>query len=300
MSSSQSDKRGSDAEMDASTQPSGSSTTPILVDGKEKATESMSSPPDRKEIVLILCAPSATPVVKPKDRKRRCTRGNDGESSLMISECSSEVSRLVRDLTEMQGKLSESEFMLKAIEDSHSTKVSKLEVQIGELERDLGKTASSFLKEKKARKTKSSKVRRLQRRIESGEGSTNRGVEEAKDALRVELQTRLAKISNFLGSLECIRSMDLALATVNGGMAVVQALQGETPSSVQIEEATLSACKGDLGAVDGSFDLILADLKSECFLPTCSEDPEGQDPVVRENRGGAAPSLDEAMGEGEV
>ena len=218
----------------------------------------------------------------------------------MISECSSEVSRLVRDLTEMQGKLSESESMLKDIQDSHSTKVSKLEVQIGELERDLGKTASSFLKEKKARKTKSSEVRRLQRQIESGEGSTNRGVEEAKDALRVELQTRLAKISNFLGSLECIRSMDLALATVNGGMAVVQALQGETPSSVQVEEATLSACKGHLGAVDGSFDLILADLKSECFLPTCSEDPEGQDPVVGENRGGAAPSLDEAMGEGEV
>ena len=49
--------------------------------------------------------------------------------------------------------------------------------------------------------------------------------------LRVEFQTRLAKISDFLGSLECIRSRDLALATVDGGMAVVQALQGETPSS---------------------------------------------------------------------
>jgi len=62
----------------------------------------------------------------------------------------------------------------------------------------------------------------------------------------------------------------------------------------------LSACKGDLAAVDGSFDLVLADLKSECFIPTSSEDPEGQDPVVGENGGGAAPSLDEAMGEGEV
>ncbi|KAF3537780.1 hypothetical protein F2Q69_00022725 [Brassica cretica] len=67
------------------------------------------------------------------------------------------------------------------------------------------------------------------------------------------------------------------------GMAVVPALQGETPSSFQAEEARLSACNGDLAAVDGSFDLILADLKSECFLPTCSEDPEGQDPAVREN-----------------
>ncbi|KAF3519929.1 hypothetical protein DY000_02059988 [Brassica cretica] len=177
----------------------------------------------------------------------------------------------------MHGKLSESEAMLKVIEDSHSAKVSKLEVQIGELERDLGKTASSLLKEKKARKTKSSEVRRLQRQIESGEGSANCGIEEAKDALRVEFETRLAKISDFLGSLEGIRSRDLALETIDGGMAV-----------------------GDLAAVDGSFDLVLADLKSECFLPTCSEDSEGQDPVVWENGGGAAPSLDEVMGEGEV
>ncbi|KAF2557287.1 hypothetical protein F2Q68_00015186 [Brassica cretica] len=305
---------------DASAQPSGSSTTPILVDGKEKATESMPPPPARKDIVLALRAPSATLVVKPKGRKRRCTRGNDRESSQqeglslasefrgkfvslidgMISECGSKVSHLARDLTEMQGKLSEFEAMLKAIEDSNSTKMSKLEVQIGELERDLGKTSSYFLKEKKARKTKSSEVRRLQRWIESGEGSTNRGLEEAKDALSVEFQTRLAKISDFLSSLECIRSGDLALETADGGMAVVQALQGETPSSLQAEEARLSACKGDLAAVDGSFNLILADLKSECFLPTCSEDPEGQDPAVVENGGGAAPSLDEAMGEGEV
>ncbi|KAF3588289.1 hypothetical protein F2Q69_00028955 [Brassica cretica] len=248
---------------DASAQPSGSSTTPILVDGKEKATESMPPPPPRKEIVLALRAPSATLVVKPKGRKRRCTRGNDRESSQqeglslasefrgkfvslidgMISECGSKVSHLARDLTEMQGKLSEFEAMLKAIKDSHSTKMSKLEVQIGELERDLGKTSSSFLKEKRP-----------------GRPSP--------------------------------RSGDLALATVDGGMAVVQALQGETPSSLQAEEARLSACKGDLAAV--------ADLKSECFLPTCSEDPEGQDPAVGENGGGAAPSLDKAMGEGEV
>ncbi|KAF2534510.1 hypothetical protein F2Q70_00029342 [Brassica cretica] len=135
---------------------------------------------------------------------------------------------LARDLTEMQGRLSESRAMLKALEDSHSAKVSKLEVQIGELERDLEKMASSLLKEKKAKKTKSSEVRRLQRHIKSGEGSASRAVEEAKDALRVEFQTRLVKILDFLGSLECIRSRDLALATIDGGMAVVQALQGET------------------------------------------------------------------------
>ncbi|KAF2539631.1 hypothetical protein F2Q68_00021592 [Brassica cretica] len=303
---------------DALAQPSGSSTTPIIIEGNEMATELM-PPLARKEIVLALRAPSATPVVQPKGRKRKCVRGNDGESSQqeglnlasgfhgkfvsltdeMISECGFDVSHLARDLIEMQGKLSESEAMLNPIKDFYSAKVSKLEVQIGELERDLGKTASSLLKERKARKTNSSEVCRLQRQIKSGEGLTNRGVEEAKDALRVEFQTRLAKISDFLGSFECICSRDMALATVDGGMAVVQALQGETPSSLQAKEARLSACMGDLASVDGNFDLILADLKSECFLPTCSEDPEEQDPVVGENRGGAVPCLDEAMGEGE-
>jgi len=135
-------------------------------------------------------------------------------------------------LVELQGRWPETEAMLTAVEDSHSAKVSKLKVAIGELERDLGKTASSLLKEKKAKKTKSSEVRRLQRQIESGEGSMNRGIEKAKDAFRVEFQTRLAKIFGFLGSLECIRSRDLALATIDGGMAVVQELQGETPLSL--------------------------------------------------------------------
>ena len=96
--------------------------------------------------------------------------------------------------------------------------MSKLEAEIGELERDLGKTASSLLKEKKARKAKSSEVHRLQRQIESGERSASRGIEEAKEALRVEFQARLAKISDFLGSLECIRSRDLAWATIDSGM----------------------------------------------------------------------------------
>ncbi|KAF3611585.1 hypothetical protein DY000_02047934 [Brassica cretica] len=251
--------------LDASAQPSGSSTTPIVVDDKEKVTESMPPPPTRKEIILALRAPSATPAVPAKSRKRRCTTGNNEEPS--HPERSSLASGLRGKFVSLiDGMISECGF-----------KVSKLEVQIGELERDLGKTVSSLLKEKKARKTKSLEVRRLQRQIQSGEGSTSRGIKEAKDVLRVEFQTHLAKISDFLGSLKCIHSRDLALATIDGGMAA-----------------------GGLTTVDGSFDLIMADLKSECFLPMCSEDPEGQDPVVGENGGVAAPSLDEAMGEGEV
>ncbi|KAF3534867.1 hypothetical protein DY000_02040094 [Brassica cretica] len=55
--------------------------------------------------------------------------------------------------------------------------------------------------------------------------------------------------------------------------------------------------RGDLAVVDGDFDLILADLKSVCFLPTCSEGPEGKDPVLGEGGGDAAPGLNEVTGE---
>ncbi|KAF3563401.1 hypothetical protein DY000_02015364 [Brassica cretica] len=249
---------------DASALPAGSSMTPILVEDKVRAADSMPPPPARKEIVLALHAPSVVPITQPKGRKRKFTKGGDGESSQqggssiasglrgkfvslidgIISECGSETSRLAGELLELQGRWSEIEAMLTAVKGSHSVKVSKLEITMGELERDLGKTASSMLKEKKARKSKSS------------------------------------EISAFLGSLECIRNRDLALATIEGGMAVVQSFQSETPPTLEAEEARLSGCKGYLAVVDGDFDLILADLKSACLLPTCSEGPEGKDPVL--------------------
>ncbi|KAF3564582.1 hypothetical protein DY000_02014524 [Brassica cretica] len=250
---------------DASALPAGSSTTPILIEDKERAADSMPPPPARKEIVLALRAPSVVPVAQPKGRKRKFTKGGEGESSQqgdssialglrgkfmllidgMISECGSETSRLAGELLELQGRWSETEAMLTVVKDSHSVKVSKLEVAIGELERDFGNMA------------------RL----------ASRGIREAKDALRSEFQARLAKISTFLGSLDCIRKRDLALATIEGGMA------------------------GDLAVVDGDFDLILADLKSACSLPMCSEGPEGKDLVLGEGGGDAAPGLDEATGE---
>ncbi|KAG5400382.1 hypothetical protein IGI04_014989, partial [Brassica rapa subsp. trilocularis] len=200
----------------------GSSTTLILVEDKERAAESMPPPPVRKEIVLVLCASSAVPFMS-------LING-------MISECGSEASRLAVDLSELQGRWSETEAMLTAVKDSHSAKVSKLEVEIREPERDLRKTASSPLKEKKATKSKSSEVRRLLRQIEGDAGSASRGIREATNALRSEFQARLAKISAFLGSLECIRSRDLALVTIEGGMAVVWAFQSETPPSLEVEE----------------------------------------------------------------
>ncbi|KAF2592328.1 hypothetical protein F2Q70_00044848 [Brassica cretica] len=293
------------------------SETPPTLEAEEArlAADSMRPPPARKEIVLALRAPSVVPIAQPKGRKRMFTKGGDGESSQqwvpnfllvlqfmslidgMISECGSKTSRLAGELLELHGRWSETEAMLTAVKDYHSVKVSKLEVAIGELERDLGKTASSLLKEKKARKAKSLEVCRLQRQIEGDVGLASHGIREAKDALRSEFQACLAKISTFLGSLECIRNRDLALATIEGGMAVVQSFQSETPPTLEAEEARLSGCKGYLAVVDGDFDLILADLKSACFLPTCSEGPEGKDPVLGEGGGNAAPGLDEATGE---
>ncbi|KAF3499299.1 hypothetical protein F2Q69_00041415 [Brassica cretica] len=273
---------------DVSALPVGSSTTPILVEDKERTADSMPPPPARKEIVLALHAPSVVPIAQPKGQKRNFTKGGDGESSQqggssiasglrvkfmllidgMISECGTETSRLAGELLELQGRWSVTEAMLTPVKDSHSVKVSKLEVAIGELERDLGKTASSLLKEKKARKAKSSEVRRLQRQIEGAAGLASSGIWETTDALWIE-----------------------------GGVAVVQSFQSETPLTLEAEEARLSGCKGDLAVLNGDFDLILADLKSACFLPTCSEGSEGKDPVLGESGGDAAPGLDEATGE---
>ncbi|KAG2307240.1 hypothetical protein Bca52824_026988 [Brassica carinata] len=51
------------------------------------------------------------------------------------------------------------------VEDTHAAQTSQLEIRISNLERDLGKTASSLLKVKKEKKSKSSEVR-LQHKAE--------------------------------------------------------------------------------------------------------------------------------------
>ncbi|KAF3567169.1 hypothetical protein DY000_02012993 [Brassica cretica] len=275
---------------DVSALPDGSSTTPILVEDKGRAADSMPPPPARKGIVLALHAPSVVPATQPKGRKRKFTKGGDGESS---QHGGSSIASGLR------GKVSSA--VLRPVVLPGSCWNFRVDGpkprpcwRLGELERDLGKTASSLLKEKKARKAKSSEVRRLQRQIKGDAGLVSSGIREAKDALRSELQARLAKISTFLGSLECIWKRDLALATIEGGMAVVQSFRSETPPTLEAEEARTSGGKGDFEVVDGDFDLILADLKSACFLPTRSEGPEGKNPVLG---GDAAPGSDEATGE---
>ena len=65
---------------DALVLPTGSSTTPSLVEDKERAAESMHPPPAREEFVLALHGPSAVPVAQPKGQNRKFTKGGDGES----------------------------------------------------------------------------------------------------------------------------------------------------------------------------------------------------------------------------
>nr|VDD44113.1 unnamed protein product [Brassica oleracea] len=119
----------------------------------------------------------------------------------MISECGSEVELLAKELEESREKLSQLEGKLKVIEDAHSLEEARFESRIGELERDLGKTASSLLKAKEAKASKSLELRRLKHKVKSGEGSTDCTIGEAKEVMRSEFQTRLARIPDSLNSL---------------------------------------------------------------------------------------------------
>ncbi|KAF2547183.1 hypothetical protein F2Q70_00021582 [Brassica cretica] len=108
----------------------------------------------------------------------------------MISKCGSEAERLVKELEESREKSPQLEGKLKVIEDAHSLEAARFESWIGELERDLGKTASSLLKAKEAKTAKSSELRRLKRKIKSGEESSVSAIGEAKEAMRAESRGR--------------------------------------------------------------------------------------------------------------
>ncbi|KAF3544768.1 hypothetical protein DY000_02006200 [Brassica cretica] len=58
--------------------PAGSSTTPILVEDKEKAADSMPRPPARKDVVLALRARSTVLATQPKSRKRKLAKSGEG------------------------------------------------------------------------------------------------------------------------------------------------------------------------------------------------------------------------------
>ena len=143
----------------------------------------------------------------------------------------------MKDLAEFQDKTSQLEAKLKVIDDVRSLEVFGLETWISDLERDLGKTTSSLLKARQAQRSKASKVRRIQRQIQNGEGSKSRGAEEAKDALRAKIQAYFAKITGSLDSIMGAQNKDLTLAGFKGGMSEIRLFMGEEVPSLRAEEA---------------------------------------------------------------
>ncbi|KAJ4885462.1 Uncharacterized protein Rs2_35555 [Raphanus sativus] len=122
----------------------------------------------------------------------------------MLGDCGSEVVRLSKELESSQEALKRIEAVLQTIENAHAAQTSQLEVRIGDLERDLGKTASSFLKVKKEKKHKSSKVRRLQKKIQSHEEMGARKSAETVDP-RDDFFVRLTKMAILFESLIAVR-----------------------------------------------------------------------------------------------
>ncbi|KAF3608951.1 hypothetical protein DY000_02047951 [Brassica cretica] len=304
---------------DALAQPSSCSTTPGPVAEKEQTVETMPPPPVKREIVLALRAPSATPGAPPKGMKRSCTtsettkkkrcikseegetslRGGTGLLTLLIGDCGSKVGRLSKELANSREAPSQPEAKLKIVEESHATETSQLEIRISDLERDLGKTASSLLKVRQEKKAKSSEVRHLQCRIQSEEGSKGCEVTAAATALRAKFETSLTKIAGSLDSLMVVRNSDVALASVDGSLSGIQLVADEGGSSPTVEEVKLSARREELAAIVGDFNAILAGLKSECNLFSDLDELKEQCPLVETSGDETAPHPNDAGGEGE-
>ncbi|KAF3583961.1 hypothetical protein F2Q69_00027789 [Brassica cretica] len=302
-------------------QHSGSSTTPLPILDKGQVMESMPPPLDRKEIVLGLSAPSATPLPKTRNRngaatetakKRRCSKGAEGEPSGplpqyrakfislidgMISDCGLQVELLTEGLAESLEALKRIEATLKSTEDAHAAETSQLEVQVSGLERDLGKSASALFRMKKEKKGKASEVPRLQRQIHSQEEPRTR--EPAGTVIpRDEFHARLTRMAVLFDSLMAVRKKDLALAGIKGGLGEIQLLKGELVPTLDSAEARLLSHKEELMASKGDFDSILSLLKSECTLTPCLEETEGQGRAAEEGEGDAVKRGDDEVAEG--
>lgn len=95
---------------------------------------------------------------------------------------------------------------------------------------------------KKEKKAKASKVRRLQQKIQSGEGSKTCEITGASD-IQAEFQTCLARMAVFIDSLTAVRKNYLALADIEGILTEITLLRGEEVSSLDTEEARLLSHK---------------------------------------------------------
>ena len=204
----------------------------------------------------------------------------------MLGDCGSEVARLSKELESSQEASKRTEAALQTIENAHAAQTSQLEVRIGDLERDLGKTASSLLKVKKEKRHKSSEIRRLQQKIQNYEEMSARKSTETVDP-RGDFFARLTRMASLFESLIAVRKRDLALAGIEGSLGELQLFRGNEALTLDSEEARLLSCKGELAASEGDFDSILAGLKSECTLVPDSEGSEDQVQAAEDREAGA-------------
>lgn len=211
----------------------------------------------------------------------------------MLGECGSEAIRLSKELESSRESLRRTETTLQTIENTHAAQMSQLEVRVSDLERDLGKTASSLLRVKKEKKSKSSEVRRLLQKIQTHEEMGARKSAEVAD-VRDGFCGRLTRIAALLESLTDAHTRDVALARIEGGLSELLLLRGDKAPSLDSEEARLSSCKGERTISEGDFGSILASLQAECTLAPSSEDSDGQESAREDREAG----VDEAGGDG--
>ncbi|KAF2591051.1 hypothetical protein F2Q70_00039313 [Brassica cretica] len=193
----------------------------------------------------------------------------------MLSDCGSEIERSTRGLAESQEALKQAEAALKSTEAARAAELSRLEVLVSDLERDLGKSASALFKLKKEKKTKASEVRRLQREIQNREESRT-------VVLRDDFHARLTRMAVLLDSLMVVHEKDLALASVEGSLNEIHLLKGDMVPTLDSKETRLLSRNEELKASYGDFDSILSQLQFECTLTPCSGETEGHDPVAEE------------------
>ena len=91
--------------------------------------------------------------------------------------------------------------------------------------------------------------------------------------MRAEFQICLSRIADSLDSLAAVHVRDLALVGIERGTNEV----GEAPQSPRAKQAALPVRRAELVDENVDFDLILANLNSECVLPSCSGELIGQD-----------------------
>ncbi|KAL0864733.1 hypothetical protein Bca101_043851 [Brassica carinata] len=193
----------------------------------------------------------------------------------MLGDCSSEIERLTKDLDELWKAKKRSEDALKSIEEAHTREVSRLEAQVSDLERDLGKSASALFKLKKEKKKNVSEVHGLQREIQKREESE---VVVSSDDFRAPL----ARMAALFCSLLSVHERDLALANIEGSLSEIRLLKGERAPTLDSEGARQLSRKGELEISEGDFDSVISQLQSECTLTPCLGEPEGRDSVVGE------------------